>query len=132
MASTEALTIYLHDRTDQFRFQLQGPLAGNWVNELETCWQTARSLGDRAYWIDLSGLTGIDQAGRRLLARMHERGARLVAATRYGRQLLEEITGWQDQGVVEERSAASWHQRLRQRRWNLMVLAKRTGSRMLS
>jgi ABC-type transporter Mla MlaB component len=59
---------------------LEGYLTGDWVRELETCWQTiiAEAPGARLR-VDLTGLWRVDAAGRDLLSHMYRAGARLVA-----------------------------------------------------
>jgi hypothetical protein len=61
------------------RLKLEGALAGTWVQELETCWRAVRqSLRWLPIDIDLSGCASVDQAGRYLLALLHENGTRLL------------------------------------------------------
>lgn len=74
----EALTIYQHDERACFRFQLRGPLDERSTRQLECCWQTAQSiLGKKELVVDITGLTEVDDAGRRLLNRMRESGAQI-------------------------------------------------------
>jgi hypothetical protein len=59
-------------------FELEGKLAGPWVQEVENCWHRAVT-DDWQVTILLKAVTFIDGAGRKLLAEMHRRGAELVA-----------------------------------------------------
>ncbi|WP_321476577.1 STAS domain-containing protein [uncultured Paludibaculum sp.] len=82
----EALTIYQHDERAQFRFQLSGPLDAQSARELECSWQTALSiLGRKELVVDVGGLTEVDDAGRKLLNRMKDGGARIVEAAGGGK-----------------------------------------------
>jgi len=59
-------------------FQLEGKLAGPWVQELERCWRSAP--GTQQSCVDLSSVTFIDADGEALLGQMHREGAELVAS----------------------------------------------------
>ena len=59
-------------------FDLEGKLAGPWVNELEHCWQQA-VIDNLRVRVVLKTVTFIDADGRRLLADMHRQGAELAA-----------------------------------------------------
>src|SRR6266566_8963942 len=91
---TRALKYYLHDTGSSFRFKLAGSLAGDDVTELRQCWTTASStLGNRPFLVDIDGLEGLDEEGRRLLGQWHAEGARILAAAGKGRTLAQSITG---------------------------------------
>ena len=57
--------------------ELEGKLAGSWVQELETCWQKMLTADQRVKVV-LKAVTFIDAAGRELLVRMHAGGAELA------------------------------------------------------
>jgi len=59
-------------------FELEGKLAGPWVQEVENCWHRAVT-DDWQVTVLLKAVTFIDGAGRKLLADMHRQGAELVA-----------------------------------------------------
>jgi hypothetical protein len=59
-------------------FDLEGKLAGPWVDELEHCWQQA-VIDNLRVRVVLKTVTFIDADGRRLLADMHRQGAELAA-----------------------------------------------------
>ena len=72
-------------------FELEGKLAGPWVQELEGCWQRA-VIADQPVRVMLKAVTFIDDAGRGLLAEMHRQGAELVAEGCMTKAIVEEIT----------------------------------------
>lgn len=69
---------------------LEGKLAGPWVDELERCWQRAVS-DDGQVRVVLETVTFIDGAGRRLLTDMHRQGVELVAHGCMTKAIVEEI-----------------------------------------
>ncbi|MGJ5820703.1 hypothetical protein [Paludibaculum fermentans] len=74
----EALTIYQHDERACFRFQLRGHLDERSARQLECSWLTAQSiLGKKDLVVDISGITEVDDVGRKLLNRMRESGAQI-------------------------------------------------------
>ena len=87
------LRITVHDNPQALTFQLEGRLAGPWVQELEECWQSTLAQQRRPILrIDLTGVTLIDDAGKACLAAMHRQGAELVAADCLTRDIVDEIT----------------------------------------
>jgi len=70
--------------------ELEGKLAGPWVQELEGCWQQAVMV-DRPVRVVLKTVTFIDQAGKTLLIEMHREGAELVAEGCMTKAIIEEI-----------------------------------------
>jgi anti-anti-sigma regulatory factor len=72
--------------------ELEGRLAGPWVQELRDCWQEAISA-DGQINVVLKQVTFIDDAGRQLLAEMHRRGAVLVAEGCMTKAIVEAIIG---------------------------------------
>ena len=76
-------------------FELEGKLAGPWVQELESCWRQA-VIGDRQVRVMLNAVTFIDAAGRKLLADMHWQGVALVAEGFMMKAIIEEIIRGED------------------------------------
>jgi hypothetical protein len=75
------LRITIHNQPTCLTLQLEGKLAGPWVEELAACWQrTVAEEGKLVDRVDLGALTSLDAAGKELLAAIHARGAELVAA----------------------------------------------------
>jgi len=84
------LKINTQDDGATITFELEGKLAGPWVDELKHCWQRAVT-DDRPVRVVLKMVTFIDAAGRRLLTDMHRRGAELVAQGCMTKAIVEEI-----------------------------------------
>jgi hypothetical protein len=75
------LRITTHETPESLTFQLEGKLAGPWVEELEKCWlKCGTGDGVKSTSFDLSGLMSIDAAGKEFLAARYGEGARLIAA----------------------------------------------------
>ena len=84
------LSYYLHDDPATFRMELVGALAANNATELERCWRTGSStLGTRNFVVDVNALTSVDDAGRRLLARWQQMGARFIGESEGARSIVE-------------------------------------------
>ena len=71
-------------------FELEGKLAGPWVQELEGCWREATN-SERFVRILLCGVTFIDDNGRDLLVEMYRHGTELVAEGCMNKAIVEEI-----------------------------------------
>jgi outer membrane protein TolC len=82
------LRITIQETGEASTFKLEGKLTGPWVHELEQSWIAAAS---NALTIDLADVTFIDPAGKDLLARMHESGAKLIAHSPMNRCIVDEI-----------------------------------------
>ena len=88
------LRIMLHQDGPQCRLELAGRLSGLWVGETERVWRSV-SCSAKEIEVDMREVTGVDGAGRLLLAAMHHTGARLIAKGVWMTALLEEIVGKQ-------------------------------------
>ena len=79
-------------RTDPIgtSFELEGRLAGPWVQELEGCWREAAN-SEQSVRVLLCAVTFIDDKGRDLLLEMHRCGAELVAEGCMNKAIVEEI-----------------------------------------
>lgn len=86
------LRITIHENGAMCRLELAGRLEGPWVAEIEHAWRSC-SWSGKQIEVDMREVIGIDDAGRELLAAMHQAGARLVAKGVWMRALIEEITG---------------------------------------
>jgi anti-anti-sigma regulatory factor len=76
------LEYYIHDGAAAFRFQLAGELSQDSARDLEQARHTASSTFQRRRLVvDLTGITHIDDSGRRLLDEWHSRGAELVVVS---------------------------------------------------
>jgi hypothetical protein len=86
------LRITVHDEPKSLTFQLEGRLAGPWVQELEACWQGAAEDGRReSVRFDLSAVTFVDGPGKEFLTSMHARGAELIATGCLMKAIVAEI-----------------------------------------
>jgi anti-anti-sigma regulatory factor len=72
------------------RLFLEGKLAGRCVDELDKCWQTCSS-GEPALLVDLTNVSFVDEQGKELLARMHNRGIKLFSTSLMTKCLIEQI-----------------------------------------
>jgi len=88
------LRISTCDNSGVTRLVVEGKLAGACVAELEKCWRaTASGKSPETILVDLSSVTWVDAAGKRLLAFMHEQGIGLVASGLLAKCFIEEIEG---------------------------------------
>ena len=91
-AKAKMLRITVHKDLTLWRFHLSGKLAGAWVAETENAWRSEPVSG-RQVEVDLTEVTCIDEAGRRLLWAMNQAGACFIAKGVAMEALVEEITG---------------------------------------
>jgi hypothetical protein len=89
--SPAMLKITTQTNAQRTLLDLEGKLAGPWVEELEICWQQL-ATADRQVEVALRGVTYIDEKGKDLLAKMHRQGIGLVAAGCMTKAIVEEIT----------------------------------------
>jgi hypothetical protein len=71
---------------------LEGKLAGPWVDELEHCWEGS-AADKKDVRVVLEAVTFIDAAGKKLLTEMHRQGVELVARGCMTKAIVEQITG---------------------------------------
>ena len=87
------LRITVHDKPRVLTFQLEGTLAGPWVQELQECWQnTLAGQQKPVLRVDLTGVTSINAAGKACLAALHRQGAEFVAADCLTKAIVAEIS----------------------------------------
>lgn len=72
--------------------EVEGKLAGPWVEELEHCWRKV-SNSNQPLRVMLCAVTFIDDKGRNLLVQMYRHGAELVAEGCMNKAIVEEIIG---------------------------------------
>jgi hypothetical protein len=83
----------VHDKPGALTFQLEGRLAGPWVQVLQECWHGALARQRRPILrVDLTEATSVDATGRDCLAAMYRRGAEFVAADCLMKAVVAEIT----------------------------------------
>jgi hypothetical protein len=73
-------------------WELEGKLSGDWVKELERCWNERLSPAGIPLHIQLKSVSYIDAAGKQLLTEMHERGVEIRGCGCMTRAVVEEIT----------------------------------------
>lgn len=83
------LKIIRQESDSEIVFELQGKLAGPWVEELKACWENRG--GAKRTRVHLCAVTFVDEAGKRLLGEMHRRGAALVAEGCMNKAIVDEI-----------------------------------------
>jgi hypothetical protein len=82
----------LHYDPARLTFQLEGKLAGPWVQELAESWKRAMENQHRPVLrFDLTGVTFVDAAGKAFLADRHGEGAEFVACGCLMRAVVAEI-----------------------------------------
>jgi hypothetical protein len=72
------------------RLFLEGKLSGPCVDELDKCWQTCPAT-EMALLVDLTNVSFVDEHGKELLARMHNKGIKLFSKSVMTKCLIEEI-----------------------------------------
>jgi hypothetical protein len=88
------LRITVHEDSTYSRLELAGRLEGPWVTETEHAWR-ASLRPQRKIQIDLRQLTGIDDAGRDLLAAIQRAGACLIVEGVWMTALIGELISQQ-------------------------------------
>lgn len=86
------LKITIHPEGGATRLQLEGRLAGPWVEELARCWRDVAGTQQNQMMVDLSGVTFIDPEGKALLTRMCRQGVTFHAVGCLTRCVVEDIT----------------------------------------
>lgn len=85
------LRVTVHEDGMLCRLELAGKLTGAWIAETEQVWRASLSPG-RTIEVDLRQLTGIDNAGRDLLAAIQQSGACLIVEGVWLTALLGELS----------------------------------------
>jgi hypothetical protein len=87
------LRITTHEKPESLTIQLEGKLAGPWVQELDKCWLNCGAREGKTFIrFDLTGLTFVDAAGKEFLAARYGEGAELVAAGCLMKAIVAEVT----------------------------------------
>jgi ABC-type transporter Mla MlaB component len=74
-------------------WELEGKLAGKWVDELERLWTERPPQSELSAEVHLKAVSYIDPAGKRLLAEMRQQGAEIKGCGCMIRAFVEEIMG---------------------------------------
>lgn len=84
----------LDEHGGEVTLKVCGRLAEGWVLELEKCWRAARGAHpEGAISVDLRCVTFIDHSGKALLRRMHDQGAKFLAAGLLNQEVVNQVTG---------------------------------------
>jgi anti-anti-sigma regulatory factor len=68
------LRITIHEAAKTQTIQLEGKIAGPWVEELNRTWHSlALSLGSKRLHLDLRGVAWVDANGRQLLRNIYQK-----------------------------------------------------------
>ena len=73
-------------------WELEGKLAGDWVKELQRCWEERTSPAGVALQVNLKAVSYIDAAGKQLLTEMYGRGVEISGCGCMTKAVVEEIT----------------------------------------
>jgi outer membrane protein TolC len=71
--------------------KLEGKLSGPWVEEFERCWRISIDIYKKQLLVDLSGVTFVDPAGKKLLCSISSAGGKLVGSGLIPKSLIDEI-----------------------------------------
>jgi ABC-type transporter Mla MlaB component len=84
------LKITTQEGAGEVLIEVEGTLAGPWVQELATSWQGVAGSGQQVR-VSLKAVMFVDAAGQTLLAEMHRQGVILVASGCMTSAIIEEI-----------------------------------------
>ena len=86
------LRITVHNNEQTVRLQLEGRLAGPWLEELDETFKRAlASERQQTIEVDLTGLIAIDRGGKTYLESMHQRGVEFIVGDCETKSIVDEI-----------------------------------------
>lgn len=95
--------ITIYDRASEYRIEITGKFAGDCVKEVASAWRRAlQDTATRNHTVDITGLTGFDQPGRKVLREMYLHGTNFAAGTPASLVFLSEISGPARRGPASE------------------------------
>ena len=99
------LRITVLERWDSVTIQLEGRIAGPWVNELDRAWrELIPRIDSKRLIIDLRGVTFVGEAGRKLLAEFcAQNGGRILANTPMTMYVAQQIMSGHNTRVNQSR-----------------------------
>src|SRR5580704_12095131 len=86
------LKITIRREAENSILELEGKLAGPWVDELANCSQEERSRNAKIY-VDLRNVSFIDAQGKALLQTLHREGATIAGKGCLTRAIIAQVTG---------------------------------------
>src|SRR5208283_2574235 len=90
--SRSMLRITTEVKRGRLTLYIEGRLTGPWVGALEQCWRELSARGERhRFYINLCGVSFIDNAGKVLLKEMHRQGGELIAEGCLNQAIVDEI-----------------------------------------
>jgi ABC-type transporter Mla MlaB component len=117
------LIYYMHDESAAFRFKLAGDLSQDSTQDLEQARQTASSVfGGRCVIVDITGITSVDTAGREMLDKWHQLGARIVVSSAEAKPRIQSITDLPITVVGATREGSKWWPSLAMTLWLAALL----------
>lgn len=88
------LRIITRQQGTNYRLELHGTIAGEWIAALERHWrEILDAVPSAVIAVGLSNVAFIDRNGEELLRRMAERGVKLDGAGCMNRYVIEKISG---------------------------------------
>jgi hypothetical protein len=88
------LRITFQTATDVVLLNLEGSIAGPWVEELRKAWlKSTKMTGGELVNVDLGAVSFADERGRDLLLRMRKKGVILKRASSFLRYILQDAGG---------------------------------------
>ena len=86
------LRITTVDIGEKVTLKLEGKLSGPWVEEFERCWRMSADIyKNRDLVVDLTGVTYVDNGGKKLLCSLSNSGVKLMGSGIMPKSLIDEI-----------------------------------------
>jgi ABC-type transporter Mla MlaB component len=86
------LRITIEEKAESATIRLEGDLAGQWVTEVERCWQSLLAgPRNRVLRVAMETVSYVDASGKALLRDMYMAGARLEARGALTRYIVDQI-----------------------------------------
>ena len=85
------LRITTSDLGERVTLKLEGKLSGPWVEEFDRCWHVSTDIYKKVLVVDLSGVTFVDPAGKKLLCLIASGGGQLIGTGLMPQSLIDEI-----------------------------------------
>lgn len=98
---------YMHDAPSAFSFEISGKISDDGARELERAWRSASST-QQSLIVDLSYVTQVDEAARKLLRGWYDAGAELVANRNPAKEIVASITGLPLEAVAAAAQSHTW------------------------